>query len=137
MDYSGLDYSAYDIADFAADEFFVSWVLRPDKESNDFWSLWQQAHPEKDKVIREARLLTLRMNSRRFRVEEGRKEQLWENIQHHAFSANPGPDKTLRHNGVETMGKIQSPHTFWYKVAPGLFRAASDVTCEIKDDTIT
>jgi len=118
-----MDYSTYDIADFAADEYFVSWVLRPDEESDGFWSHWQEAHPGNDKLLHEARLLVLLMNSRRFRVEEGRKEQLWQNIQRQAFSANPDPGETSRQNRVETRGKVRSPYSFWYKVAATLVMA--------------
>jgi transmembrane sensor len=124
MGYSGMDYSTYDIADFAADEFFVSWVLRPDEESDVFWSVWQETHPEKDKIMHEARLLVLLMNSRRFRVEEDRKEQLWQNIQQQAFSANPGPGETPHQTGVETRRKSHRPYSFWYKVAAVLVMMA-------------
>lgn len=80
-----MDYSDFDIADFAADRFFVSWVLSPDENSDRFWNQWCAAHPDKSKAIYEARLLVLLMNSRRLKMSDERKESMWESIQSQAF----------------------------------------------------
>jgi transmembrane sensor len=80
-----MDYSNFDIADFAADKFFVSSVLSPDENSDRFWNQWSNDHPDKSKVIYEARLLVLLMNSRRLKVTDERKESMWNSIQTKAF----------------------------------------------------
>jgi transmembrane sensor len=80
-----MDYSDFDIADFAADKFFVSWVLSPDENSDRFWNQWSAAHPDKSKAIYEARLLVLLMNSRRLKITDERKESMWNSIQASAF----------------------------------------------------
>jgi ferric-dicitrate binding protein FerR (iron transport regulator) len=116
MDHSDTDYAAFDITDFAADEFFVSWALDPDEESDRFWTCWQQEHPGKARILHEARLLVLLMHSRPFRVEEERKKQIWQNIQQLAFTTKSS-EQALHHNGVQTRRKIYHLRSFWYQVA--------------------
>jgi transmembrane sensor len=115
MHHSNRDYSAFDTTDFAADEFFICWTLHPDEESDAFWSLWQEAHPGKNKVLHEARLLVLLMESRPFRMEDVGKEQLWQKIQPLTFSGNPSQELPA-HHAIQTKPKIYL-RSFWYKVA--------------------
>jgi ferric-dicitrate binding protein FerR (iron transport regulator) len=75
------DLSNYDLGDFVADEHFVEWVLRPDLQSDAFWTQWQIENPEQEKKIHEARLLVLLMQSRKIRMQEHQKDNLWKNIQ--------------------------------------------------------
>jgi len=75
------DYSHFDIADFAADEYFVGWVLQPDEKSDVFWSDWQKNNPTRAGIVHEAKLLVLLMNSRKMRMPESRKEEIWTHIQ--------------------------------------------------------
>jgi transmembrane sensor len=120
-----MDYDDHDIADFAADEFFVSWVLHPDSESDCFWSAWQEARPEKSKVLHEARLLVLLMTSRQFRMEDGRKEQLWQSIQQRSFSQLSSGKETLRQASVESRARIRHSRSFFYKVAAAIMTLAA------------
>jgi len=52
-----MDYKDYDIEDFAADPFFVSWVKQPNASSERFWEKWLQNHPEKAETVHMARQL--------------------------------------------------------------------------------
>ncbi len=70
----GMDYSRYDIADFAADPAFVNSVLAPDEESELFWRSWLAANPGKEKILQEARLLVLLVDSRQFRLDDSKKK---------------------------------------------------------------
>jgi len=83
----GMDYTRYDIADFAADPAFVNSVLIPDEDSELFWRNWLAANPGKEKVLLEARLLVLLMESRQFRLDDAKKENLWLSIQKDALGA--------------------------------------------------
>ncbi|QHV94543.1 FecR family protein [Spirosoma endbachense] len=47
-------YSSYDAPDFAADEFFQEWVLRPNKSSERFWRQWLSDHPGSQSTLWEA-----------------------------------------------------------------------------------
>jgi transmembrane sensor len=75
------DYRTFDIADFAANEHFVNWVLEPDAQSDTFWNDWQRNNTKRAKVIHEAKLLVLLMNSRKIRMPESRRDELWTRIQ--------------------------------------------------------
>lgn len=105
-----MDYAGFDIADFAADEHFVSWVLHPDEQSDAFWNRWSAEHPEKSKILYEARLLVLLMNSRRLRLEDDQKENLWDAIQQKAFEG----EELLQE---EPEAVPQNRFTLWWKVA--------------------
>jgi ferric-dicitrate binding protein FerR (iron transport regulator) len=89
-----MDYSQYDIADFAADDQFVSWVIQPNEQLDAFWLNWSERHPQKAKVLYEARLMVLLMNSRRLHLEDTRKEELWNSIQEKAFLNDAEPPVT-------------------------------------------
>ncbi len=47
------------VSELLKDEFFVKWVLNPDKESDEFWKRWIQQHPNNDMAVRKARELIL------------------------------------------------------------------------------
>jgi hypothetical protein len=53
------DYCAYSVDDFLADEYFLNWVLEPNQELNDFWKAWIVKNPDKEKIIKEAKMMTL------------------------------------------------------------------------------
>src|SRR5690348_10245819 len=99
-----MDYSNHDIADLAADRSFVSWVLSPDEHSDRFWNQWSADHPEKSKILYEARLLVLLMNSRRLKMSDENKENLWNSIQSRSFE-----DET------RSQAPAQAEENFWIK----------------------
>lgn len=107
-----MDYSTYDIADFAVDEFFVSWVLHPSEESDAFWSEWLTSHPEMRKVVHEARLLVLLMESRRLSLPKRNKAKIWKNIQAQAFTgpANAPTPAVVKERKL-------SGYTLWLRIA--------------------
>ncbi len=51
------DYNTFEIEDFTIDDYFVKWVLNPDKDSEKFWSQWLQKNPNKRMLVFEAREL--------------------------------------------------------------------------------
>ena len=51
------DYNTFEIEDFTIDDYFVKWVLNPDKDSEIFWSQWLQKNPNKRMLVFEAREL--------------------------------------------------------------------------------
>ncbi len=50
-------YAHYGIADFVLDDFFQSWVLRPDPASDAFWTDFLAEHPHQRHAVAEARKL--------------------------------------------------------------------------------
>ncbi|NJO03152.1 MAG: DUF4974 domain-containing protein [Bacteroidia bacterium] len=49
-----MDYTNFSAEDFVKDTFFQEWIVEPTPETIDFWTKWQQAHPEKENEIKEA-----------------------------------------------------------------------------------
>ncbi|ACT92707.1 FecR family protein [Dyadobacter fermentans] len=58
-----MSYYHYGLADFLEDRHFKSWVLTPDRESDDFWNNFLLQHPEKSEAIAGARSLLLGIQS--------------------------------------------------------------------------
>ncbi|MCW3466611.1 FecR family protein [Chitinophaga nivalis] len=73
------DYLSFTAGEFALDESFQQWVLHPE-EKNMFWEHWLLQHPEKEAVIRDARLLVENIRFRSYSLPAAEKEQLWENV---------------------------------------------------------
>ena len=105
-----LDYSKFDLADFAADEYFVTWVIHPNERSDSFWTVWQVENPEKGKVIHEARLLVLLMQSRKVRMHENQKELLWDRIHQETIGEIKEPQVV----------KLKKTFTFIQKIAAAI-----------------
>jgi len=54
-----IDYSNYSEKDFIADEYFRSWVTKPDPELDSFWNSWLERYPEKSASIANAKSFIL------------------------------------------------------------------------------
>ncbi|ACU59927.1 FecR family protein [Chitinophaga pinensis] len=73
-------YHLYTIRDFALDEYFQEWVLRPDVKNTWYWDNWQKEHPEKKEVIAAAIRLVKSIQFREYAMPPAEKEVLWDNI---------------------------------------------------------
>jgi transmembrane sensor len=56
-----MNYKSYTSKDFILDDFFKSWVINPDANTDNFWQNWLKEHPEKVEAAEEARELILQM----------------------------------------------------------------------------
>lgn len=75
-----MDYSAFEVEDFLADEVFTEWVVRPTPEADAFWSEWLQANPDRREVIEKARQLLLTINfSEKWSKTE--RTEIWDGIE--------------------------------------------------------
>ena len=54
-----MKYNFYEFEDFLTDEYFISWVFEPGKESNQFWGNWIKNHPEQKNKIQKAKEIIL------------------------------------------------------------------------------
>jgi ferric-dicitrate binding protein FerR (iron transport regulator) len=109
-----INYSNFDLADFAANEDFVSWVIHPDEQNEAFWSNWRKKNPEKTKMLHEARLLVLLMKSRQVRMHDDQKEVLWKRIQEVTV------DKEQQLEQRQKMLSDQQPGFPFFKVAASI-----------------
>lgn len=56
-----MNYKNYDTIDFIQDEYFVRWVKEPDSQSEKFWKMWIDKHPEKRTDLIDAKNMVLDM----------------------------------------------------------------------------
>lgn len=73
-------YHLYTARDFALDEYFQEWVLRPDVKNTYYWDTWLKLHPEKKSAVDTAIQLVRSIHFRDYLMTAAQKEQLWENI---------------------------------------------------------
>lgn len=52
-----MDYRAFDVQDFLADEDFISWVTQPTPENESFWKNWLSHNPDRRELVESARYL--------------------------------------------------------------------------------
>jgi transmembrane sensor len=75
------DYRKFSVNDFAMDEYFQAWVLRPDESTDAFWREWQLKYPEKVAEIDEARSILGIFNLHRHALPHEQVSQLWKEVQ--------------------------------------------------------
>ncbi|RYE52917.1 MAG: DUF4974 domain-containing protein [Sphingobacteriales bacterium] len=76
-------YQHFQIADFISDEYFVSWVLKPDSESNLFWNTWITENEQQADTVASARIVlsSVRIQPLNFQLSEKDVKSLVENFQ--------------------------------------------------------
>lgn len=78
-----MNYSNFEIEDFATDDSFVSWVLTNDHESNIFWNDLRKLNPAMDLKIEKARLLVLNLRKAEqisCKANLDKVEEIWKGI---------------------------------------------------------
>ncbi len=73
-------YHLYTARDFALDEYFQEWVMRPDVKNTYYWDNWLRQYPEKKAAIDTAVQLIRSIHFRDHQMTAVQKEQLWDNI---------------------------------------------------------
>lgn len=73
-------YHLYTARDFALDEYFQEWVLRPDVKNTYYWDTWLKLHPEKKEAVDTAIQLVRSVHFRDYQMTATQKEVLWDNI---------------------------------------------------------
>lgn len=90
-----MKYKDYDLKDFLKDDYFIQWVTNAQSGSNHFWDNWIRNHPEKNKVVAEAKQLILSVNySQSFDLSEKEYTDLLEGILRDEIKGNRNYSKT-------------------------------------------
>ena len=63
------------------DEYFQSWVLHPDENTNAFWRSWLLSHPEKAAEIEEAKDILSNFSLPHYTLSQDHVSELWKKIQ--------------------------------------------------------
>ena len=108
-------YHIYTVRDFALDENFQQWVLKPDVKNNYEWSNWLKQHPEKEKVIAEAITLVKSIHFRDYHLTAEQKDQLWD-----AVWDNIATDHTSEISAPQVPAKGRLHRLFSWKYAAAL-----------------
>ena len=56
-----MDYTKFDVEDFASDEYFIDWVNQRNPEAEKFWLLFLSEYPEFRPKVDKARVLVLNL----------------------------------------------------------------------------
>lgn len=74
------DYTKYDAVELAGDAWFIQWIVEGDPEASQFWQDWLKAHPDRQSLVDEARLLVKAIKFKETPAEENTIQRLWQNI---------------------------------------------------------
>jgi transmembrane sensor len=107
------DYSNFSVNDFVLDDFFRSWITRPDEHTNAFWTQWLKDHPEKIKDVEDARSIIKHVVFRQYAMPGDDVANLWNRI------------KTFDSRSHESAAVRSHSWSLWYKVAASLVLAVS------------
>lgn len=75
-----MDYQNFDLADFIMDEYFQDWVVHPTAESDAFWQDWLANHPEKKKMVAQARAIIGNLDFKAMDISAFSKDRVLDNI---------------------------------------------------------
>jgi transmembrane sensor len=105
----GIDYSMFDIEDFAVDEYFIEWVKAPNESSNAFWTAWLSKHPHQKEIIKKARHIVLSMEISENVFDQNTFIEGWATISKHIHHD--------QHGGHKHEGKVVSRVFRWPYIA--------------------
>lgn len=74
------DYTTYDALELAGDAWFIKWIVEGDPEALRFWQAWQEAHPEKQAMLEEARKLVRAIHFKEQPTSPEKIKSIWQNI---------------------------------------------------------
>ncbi len=75
------NYQNFSVKEFAQDDYFQSWVFRPDENTNDFWKSWVLNHPGKADEVEEAKEILNNFTLPRYTLSQDDVSELWGKIQ--------------------------------------------------------
>jgi transmembrane sensor len=77
-----MDYTKFNVEDFASNESFIDWVNQSDPEAVKYWDLYISTHPEIRDTVEKARTLVRNLkHAEKTNYEGARVESMWSKIQ--------------------------------------------------------
>lgn len=89
-----MDYQNFDSEDFIKDEYFIRWVKDSDESSNVFWKDWIAQHPDKESIVKEAKLLVQAIDFDIPPPNEKRLNSILNNIHQEIAIKEPAPKRS-------------------------------------------
>ena len=75
------NYQNFSVNEFAQDDYFQSWVFRPDENTNAFWKSWMLNHPGKATEVEEAKEILNNFTLQRYTLSQDDVSELWKKVQ--------------------------------------------------------
>ena len=91
------NYKNFSVSDFAEDDYFQSWVFRPDENTNDFWKFWVLNHPGKAADIEEAKEILNNFTLPHYTLSQDDISELWRKIQTNQTYSKTNTSKFSKH----------------------------------------
>jgi transmembrane sensor len=77
-----MDYSKFNVEDFASNDSFIDWVNQSDPEAVKYWDLYLSTHPEIRDTVEKARVLVLNLKqAEKTEHDAAQVESMWRNIE--------------------------------------------------------
>jgi ferric-dicitrate binding protein FerR (iron transport regulator) len=90
-----MDYTKFNVEDFASNESFIDWVRQSDPEAVKYWDLYISDHPEIRPTVEKARALVLNLRqAEEVSYDAARVESMWGKIQDRVEKQSKAPSRT-------------------------------------------
>ncbi len=113
------------------DDYFQSWVFRPDEQTTAFWKSWLLSHPEKAADIEEAKNILNNFSIPQYSLSQDQVSELWKSIQANPTGNTSKQSKPLTNSrwywiaaavaiiGLTTFYWMEQPNQFEYSTQFG------------------
>lgn len=90
-----MDYTKFNVEDFASNESFIDWVRQSDPEAVKYWDLYISDHPEIRPTVEKARALVLNLRqAEEVSYDAARVESMWDTIRDRVEKQSKAPSRT-------------------------------------------
>jgi ferric-dicitrate binding protein FerR (iron transport regulator) len=110
-------YPDFTSEDFALDESFQRWVLRPDPVTAAFWENWLERHPEKSATVAQAREMLLAVQPEEALLSDPEADDMWREVKLRTAAAG---DPVRQATAPATTRRLLAGWPTWQKLAAGL-----------------
>lgn len=77
-----MDYTKFNVEDFASNESFIDWVNQSDPEAVKYWNLYLSTHPEIRDTVEKARILVLNLkHAEKVEYDVAQVDSMWHRIE--------------------------------------------------------
>jgi ferric-dicitrate binding protein FerR (iron transport regulator) len=109
-------YPDFTSEDFALDESFQRWVLRPDPATAAFWENWLERHPEKSATVTQARQMLLAVQPEEAWLSDPEAADMWREVKHRTAAAG---DPVRQTTVPAASRRLFAGRPTWQKLAAG------------------
>lgn len=111
------DYSHFEVDDFITDEYFINSVIASNAKTDEFWQEWQNVHPEKIEILKEAWQIVSVMRPEfllQYSLSNTNVEKLLEKVHEQILPVNP---YATRNGASSNLPKLTKSSVGWYQMA--------------------